>query len=198
MSAQERDWKPGDKAYIEVEVRGIERAYAEVRIVGPGTDEGLAYPSLDALRPVPDGDAIERVRQLFALYGVGPGQSSDLVKEFTSRGLLVGGASPVREPGRSETLPLTDTQPGGVAQNAPISDTGRSEGEWGVRAVWDDGEVAEGPLSESPNTEEAAREVCAALIDEWGPQVRSAEVVSRVVGPWLPADQVADTEGSKP
>ena len=59
--------------------------------------------------------------------------------------------------------------------------------EWGVRAVWDDGEVAEGPLSEPPNTEEAAREVCKTLIDEWAPQVRWAEVVSRKVGPWATA-----------
>lgn len=72
------------------------------------SDPERFYRRADALlaagwtRPVPGGDAIERVRQLFALYGVGPGQSSDLVKKFTSRGLLVGGASPVREPGRSE------------------------------------------------------------------------------------------------
>jgi len=83
----------------------------------------------------------------------------------------------------------------GIADPAPGRDG--AEVEWGVRAVWDDGEVAEGPLSEPPNTEGAAREVCKTLINEWAPQVRSAEVVSRRVGPWVSATLVANAKGGE-
>lgn len=155
--------------------------------------------------PAPDGDAIERAREALTTSAVlhDFGGQSDWDETPQHVTCECGEVFEAETVGRAQVVwheHVIDEQVNVVRPllASPVREPGRSEVEWGVRAVWDDGEVAEGPLAEPPNTAGAAREVCQTLIDEWSPRVRSAEVVSRVVGPWLPADQVTDTEGTKP
>lgn len=95
VSAQE--WKPGQRVYVLAEVDEDMGNVVDVKIAHPCTDSTHVTTWAAGLRPVPEGDVIERVRDLFALYGVDRGQASDLVREFMDRGLLAGGV-----PGRSE------------------------------------------------------------------------------------------------
>ena len=73
MSA--RDWQPGDKAYIEVEVEdvtrmsGVDTAFVWVQSTRPGLGRsvGVRVPAADLLPvPQPDEDTIERAHKVVA------------------------------------------------------------------------------------------------------------------------------------
>ena len=58
--------KPGDKAYIEVEITSVRRKNVEARILNGTGNDGYVFPSLEALLPAPqpDDDAIERAAEV--------------------------------------------------------------------------------------------------------------------------------------
>lgn len=177
MSAQEREWQPGDKAYIEVEVTAV---LDGLPLAAVKTDRSGTTVRVESLRPVPAGreveaateDVIERARvvarkavadEFYAMQGGDPeweeapepnaGDDSvgnAVVRALAAAGLLAGGA-----PGRSE-----------------------AETEWGVRYPDD--------LVYFDSEEEAESE-----IDCYG-----GELVRREVwhGPWRAARVAGTTE----
>ena len=97
-------WKPGDKAYIEVQVQSAQdREWIRPDLVEVEVSELQHYvlvPRSDLL-PVsaPDADTIERARAIIA--GAIP-LMPEYVPEVIVRDLTAAGLLAVREPGRSE------------------------------------------------------------------------------------------------
>lgn len=114
MSAQEREWREGEHAYLEVEITSVRRRNVEAKILNGTGNDGYVFPSIEALRSVSGGGeveaATERVRkyleELDDLYGdEDPGDTLDYADGGSASAalllsdvrLLVGGV-----PGRSE------------------------------------------------------------------------------------------------